>query len=122
MPNRGCLNEIAAEQGFENCIIIAPFCIIALAMKTLNAEHSAPAFSDAAALSGTASATDHAFGFKTSELRKDFKTAEIVEKAIKLQESLSTMAAATYLKANGVDFDVTFRVLNRPSQRRKSQE
>ncbi len=91
-------------------------------MKTLNVEPSASAFSDAAVLSGTESPTDQALGFKTAELRKDLKTAEIVEKAVKLQENLSTMAAATYLKANGVDFDVTFRVLNRPSQRRKNQE
>lgn len=98
------------QQGFENCIIIALFCIIALAMKTLNAEHLNQPCSGNAFLSNA----------DTTGLRKDFKTAETVEKAIKLQESLGTMVAATYLKANGVDFDVSFRVLNRPSQRRKN--
>ena len=91
-------------------------------MKTLNTEHLSQHHSGIAAFSGADPAANHATGLGAAELRKDFKTAEIVEKAIKLQESLSTMAAATYLKANGVDFDVTFRVLNRPSQRRKNQE
>ena len=91
-------------------------------MKTTDRGYSAPNNHDAAFVSETGSTTDHALGFKTAELRRDTKTAEIVEKAIKLQESLGTMAAATYLKANGVDFDVSFRVLNRPAQRRKSSE
>jgi hypothetical protein len=64
------------------------------------------------------STADPIQGLRITDLRTDFKTAEIVEQAIKIQETLGTMAAASFLKANGVDFGVTFRVLNRPWQRR----
>jgi len=91
-------------------------------MRTTNPGYSTPDNHDTAFVSETESSLNQAMGFQSTELRRDTKTAEIVEKAIKLQENLSTMAAATYLKANGVDFEVTFRVLNRPAQRRKNPE
>ncbi|RJX33534.1 MAG: hypothetical protein C4516_01725 [Oxalobacter sp.] len=75
-----------------------------------------------AVISSNESVADPLPGFRISDLRKDLKTAEIVEKAIRIQESFGTMAAATFLKANDVNFEVTFRVLNRPWQRRKSSE
>ena len=52
--------------------------------------------------------------------RPDHKTAKQVEQAIAVQQVVDTQAAAQYLRARGVDFEIALRVLTRPSRRRRS--
>ena len=52
--------------------------------------------------------------------RPDHKSAKKVEQALAVQAVLDTHAAAVYLRARGIDFEVALRVLTRPSRRRAS--
>ena len=52
--------------------------------------------------------------------RPDHKTAKKVEQALNVQAVLDTRAAASYLRARGISFEVALRVLTRPAHRRRS--
>ena len=52
--------------------------------------------------------------------RPDHKTAKKVEQALAVQQDHDTHAAAVYMCARGIDFEVALRVLTRPSRRRRS--
>ena len=52
--------------------------------------------------------------------RPDHKSAKKVEQALAVQAAIDTRAAALYLRARGIDFEVALRVLTRPARRRSS--
>jgi hypothetical protein len=52
--------------------------------------------------------------------RPDIKSAKKVEQGIAVQQVLDTHAAALYLRARGIGFEVALRVLTRPARRRAS--
>ncbi|MES2320039.1 MAG: hypothetical protein V4631_21380 [Pseudomonadota bacterium] len=52
--------------------------------------------------------------------RPDHKSAKKVEQALAVQAAIDTQAAALYLRARGIEFEVALRVLTRPSRRRSS--
>jgi len=58
---------------------------------------------------------------RTDQLpRPDHKTAKQVEQALAVQQELDTHAAALYLRARGIHFEVALRVLTRPARRRRA--
>jgi hypothetical protein len=56
---------------------------------------------------------------KRDHARPDRESVQVVNHGIDTQTMLGSQAAARYMRARGVAFEVALRVLTRPAQRRK---
>lgn len=58
-------------------------------------------------------------GFPIHQPRIDHITAEQIEEALILQNTFGTLCALEFLKAKGIDHQITQRILGQPENRRQ---